>query len=317
MITKIRYLASFILVAGLLLCGTPAPAGHAQAAVARTVAILTPYMTAPATHEMVGLLQKGAMPYGWKTTLVTSEGDIATLASKMEDVIARKVSAILIVHTDLSLLKKQIADAGKVGIPVFGVGTLEIPGAAASVSSNSDDMSQMVTRYLFKRMGYKGNLVVLTYMPQPEVGERTKELYRLLKRYPAIHVVTQQQIDVSSMVQSGNQITTNLLTAHPQPGAITGVWCGWDEPAIGAAQAIMAAHRAGIYVTGIDGSAQAVSLIRQGSPLVATVKQRFDLQASAILARVARVFAGKPVTAPQIYTAAALITRASLMGKGS
>lgn len=309
MISKRRYLGPFVVVAGLVLGTTLSPAGRTRAAVTHTVAILTPYMTAPATHEMVGLLQKDAMPYGWKTTLVTSEGDIAPLASKMEDVIARKVSAILIVHTDLTLLKKQIADANKAGIPVFGVGTLEIKGAKASVSSNSDDMSQMVTLYLFKRMGYRGNLVVLTYTPQPEVGERTKELYRLLKRYPAIHVVTQQQIDVASMVQSGNQITTNLLTAHPQAGAITGVWCGWDEPAIGATQAIMAAHRHGIVVTGIDGSAQAVSLIQKGSPLVATVKQRFDLQAAAILRQVARVFAGKAVTASQIYTAAALITR--------
>lgn len=309
MTNQVRYLGLFVLAAGLLLSGTLAPVRRAGAVSARTVAILTPYMTAPATHEMVGLLQKDARPYGWKTTLVTSEGDIATLASKMEDVIARKVNAILVVHTDLSLLKKQITDAAKAGIPVFGVGTLQVTGATASVSSNSDDMARMVTLYLFKRMGYHGNLVVLTYTPQPEVGERTKELYRLLRRYPAIHVVTQQQIDVSSMVQSGNQITTNLLTAHPQPGAISGVWCGWDEPAIGAAQAIMAARRRGIAVTGIDGSAQAVSLIRQGSPLVATVKQRFDLQATAILGQVDRVFTGKPVTAPQLYTAAALITR--------
>ena len=56
------------------------------------------------------------------------------------------------------------------------MGTVEVPGAAASVSSNSDQMSSLVTLYLFKRMGYKGNLVVLTYMPQPEVHERTMEI---------------------------------------------------------------------------------------------------------------------------------------------
>src|SRR5260370_9719237 len=172
-------------------------AGAARPAVAqRTVAILTPYLTAPTTHQMVGYLQQDAVPYGWKTTVVTSDNDIAALASKMEDVIARKVSAIMIVHTDLSLLKKQIANANKAGIPVFGVGTLETTAVASSVSSNSDQMSTLVTQYLFKRLGYKGNVVVLTYTPQPEVNERTRQFYRLLKQYPALHVVTQQQIDV-------------------------------------------------------------------------------------------------------------------------
>jgi ribose transport system substrate-binding protein len=278
-------------------------------ATGRTVAILTPYLTAPATHEMVGLLQKDAAPYGWKTSVVSSDGDIGALAGKMEDTIARKVDAIVVVSTDLHLLKKQIADAGAARIPVFGLDAASIPGVAASASSNSDQMSSLVTEYLFKRLGYKGNLIVLTYTPQPEVNERTKQFYRLLKRYPALHVVAQQQIDVSSMVQSGNGITTNLLTANPKPGAIAGVWCGWDQPAIGAAQAIQAAHRAGVIVTGIDGSDQAVSLIKKGSPLVATVKQHFDTQASMITAQVARVFAGKGPSSRQLYAPAALITR--------
>jgi len=299
------------LVGGTVL--TPGLSAHAArpGASQRTVAIVTPYLTAPATHDMVGLLQRDAAPYGWKTTVVSSEGDIGALASKMEDVITRKVSAIIVVSTDLHLLKKQIADAGAARIPVFGLDAASIPGVASSASSNSDQMSSIVTEYLFKRLGYKGNLIVLTYTPQPEVNERTKQFYRLLKRYPGLHVVAQQQIDVSSMVQSGNGITTNLLTANPKQGAIAGVWCGWDQPAIGAAQAIQAAHRSGIIVTGIDGSDQAVSMIKRGTPLVATVKQHFDSQAGLIVAQVARVFAGKGASAAQLYASASLITKGS------
>ena len=105
------------------------------------------------------------------------------------------------------------------------------------------------------------------------------------------------------------------LTANPKQGSITGVWCGWDEPAIGAAQAIMAAHRTGIIVTGIDGADQAVSLIRKGTPLVATVKQHFDTQTRLIVQQVARVFAGKKPSAAQLYAPASLITRNSLLGR--
>jgi len=285
------------------------PARAARQAAGRTVAIVTPYLTAPATHQMVGLLQADGAAHGWTTTVVSSDGNIGTLAGKMEDEINSRVSAIIVVSTDLHLLKGQIADAGKARIPVFGLDAAAIPGVEASASSNSDQMSSLVTLYLFKRLNYKGNLVVLTYTPQPEVNERTKEFYRLLKKYPGLHVIAQQQIDVSSMVQSGNSITTNLLTANPTDGSINGVWCGWDEPAIGATQAIQAAGRAGILVTGIDGSDQAVSLIKRGTALVATVKQHFDTQASLIVAQVARVFAGQRPTAPQLYAPASLITR--------
>lgn len=308
-----RRIAAAFLATGMIAAGLGAPAHSLQAA-ARTVAIVTPYLTAPATHQMVGLLQADAMPYGWTTTVVSSDGDIGVLASKMEDVISRKVSAIIVVSTDLHLLKKQIADAGSAHIPVFGLDAAAIPGVAAAASSNSDQMSSVVTEYLFKRMGYRGRVVVLTYTPQPEVNERTRQFYRLLKKYPAIKVVTQQQIDVSSMVESGNKITTDLLTANPQNGSITGVWCGWDQPAIGATEAIVAAHRAGIVVTGIDGSDQAVSLIKKGSPLVATVKQHFDTQAALITRQVALVLAGKKPAAQQLYAAAALLTHATLTG---
>ncbi len=301
------------LLACVALAAAPPTLAAPLGAPARTVAIVTPYLTAPATHEMVGLLQNDARPYGWKTIVVSSESDIPTIASKMEDVITRKVSAIVVVSTDLHLLKKQIADAQAAKIPVFGLDAEAVPGVVASVSSNSDQMSSLATAYLLKRMGYKGNLVVLTYSPHPGVHERTLQMYRMIKKYPAVHVVTQQEIDVTQMVPSGNKITANLLTAHPKAGDITGVWCGWDQPAIGATQAIMAAHREGIVVTGIDGSEQGVSLIKKGTPLVATVKQQFDKQAALITKEVARAFAGKAASARQLYAPASLITRDTLM----
>jgi ribose transport system substrate-binding protein len=263
---------------------------------------------------MVTLLKQDAVPYGWKTNVVTSDGDIGRLASKMEDVITSKVSTVVVVSTNLQLLKKQIADAGKAHIPVFGLDAAAIPGVAAAVSSSSDQMSGLVTRYLFKQMGYKGNVVVLTYTPQPEVNERTMEFYRLVKQYPGIHVVIQKQIDVSSMAASGAKIAANLLSAYPQLGAITAFWCGWDQPAVGATLAIQATHRKGVLVTGIDGSDQAISLITKGSPLIATVKQQFDTMSSMIAVQVARVLGGKAPIAQQLYAPASLLTRATLTG---
>ena len=117
--------------------------------------------------------------------MVTTEGDIGALASQMEDMITRKVDAIIVVKHRPAPAQEADRRRRRGISRSLGSTQMDVPGVATSVSSNSDQMSSLVTLYLFKRMGYKGNLLVLTYMPQPEVNERTKEFYRLLKRYPA------------------------------------------------------------------------------------------------------------------------------------
>ena len=54
-----------------------------------------------------------------------------------------------------------------------------------------------------------------------------------------------------------------LLAANPEAGSIAAVWAAWDQPAIGAMQAIEAAGRSneGIVIVGIDANPQAEMLL--------------------------------------------------------
>ncbi len=276
---------------------------------ARTVAILTPFQQSVTTGEMITALQAQAARRGWKTNVVDTKGDVGQLASRMEDVISSKVSAIVIVSTDPNALKNQITSANSAGIPVFGLDSGYISGMAMNATSDNTAMGKAISTFLFKAMNGKGKLVVLTYRPHPGVLKRTQALDAALKAYPGIKVVTEQQVQVPGPIENSRKQMENILLANPAKGAITAVWAGWDEPAIGVAQALEAVGRRDIIVTGIDGNSQATEMIQKGSAIRATLKQNFPQMAALVAQQIERVFGGQKVTATELYAPASLITR--------
>jgi ribose transport system substrate-binding protein len=294
------------LVLGLSVIGS-GEANKAQ----KTVSILTPYLSSVTTNEMVGMLKTQAANRGWKTNVVDTKGDFGELASRMEDVISAKVDAIVLVSTDPNLVRTQIKDAAARGIPVFGCDSGFIEGMTVNATSDNAAMSKMITEYLIKQLGGKGRLIVLTYRPHPGVLKRTLLLDEILKKNPGIQVVVEQQVQVPGPIENSRKQMESLLLANKKEDSITAVWCGWDEPAIGATQAIMSANRKNIVVTGIDGTSQAVEMIKKGTPLIATVKQNFSGMAEVIIKQIALVFQNKKVEGNELYVPGTLITKAN------
>lgn len=276
----------------------------------KKIAILTPYLSSVTTNQMVDLLQKESKAKGWEANVVDTKGDVGQLASRMEDVIATNVDAIVLVSTDPNQVKAQIQAAKEKNIPVFGCDSGYIDGMAMNATSDNTAMSKMITDHLFKQLGNQPiNLVVLTYRPHPGVLKRTLELDKLRKQNPNVKKVIEQQVNVPGPIENSRKQMENLLLANKEKGSITAVWAGWDEPAIGATQAIQSAKRNDIIVTGIDGNSQAIDLIKKDSPLVATVKQNFTGMAELVTKQIEQVFQGKAVTEKEQYAPATLITK--------
>jgi ribose transport system substrate-binding protein len=104
-----------------------------------------------------------------------------------------------------------------------------------------------------------------------------------------------------------------ILAANPEPGSIKAVWAAWDQPALGALQAIEAAGRQneGIVVTGIDANPQAREEIAKGGNFEATVAQDFTGIGTAAADAVTRVLAGEEIKQGVIYVPTKLITAAN------
>lgn len=275
----------------------------------KTVSILTPYQSSVTTNQMIEVLKSQAEAKGWKTEVIDTKGDIGQMASRMEDVITRKTDAIVIVSTDPGQLEAQIALAAEKGIPVFGCDSGYIEGMAMNATSDNAEMARMMTEYLFEQIGGEGQVLALTHRPHPGVLKRSVKLDEMLADYPGITIINELHVDVPGPIENARKQVESVLLANKEPGSIKAVWAAWDEPAIGAAQAIENAGRNEIVVAGIDGNSQAVEMIKEGSPIVATVEQNFTGMAELVIGQIEKVFAGNPVDASEMYAPARLITK--------
>ncbi len=276
----------------------------------KTVAMLTPYLASVTTNQMVKAFEKEGKGKGWDVITIDTKGDFGALASRMEDMIARRVDAIVLGMADPNQLKDQIRKANQAGIPVLGGDAGWIPGVACNVTSNNYVMSAMMTSYLLNAIGNKGGIVVFTHRPHHGVRKRTRVLEAVLAENPDVKVITEHHVQVPGPIEDARKAMESILIANPQPGSIKAVWAGWDEPAIGATQAIIAAGRQkDIVVAGIDGTSQAIDLIKKGSPFVATVSQDFEGMAKILVQQLERIFGGQGPSAIEIYAQSQLITR--------
>ena len=273
----------------------------------KQVSIITPYLSSVTTNQMANAMKEGMEVHGWKVTIVDTKGDFADLASRMEDLVSAKTDALVLVSTDPNLVQAQVEDAAKAGIPVFGCDSGFIEGMVVNATSDNYAMGVQLTNFIFEAIGNKGKIIALTHRPHPGVIKRSHALDDLLPQYPDITLITEQHVEVPGPIESSRQIMENLLLSNPQVGSIDAVWCAWDEPAIGVAQALQVAGREEIIVAGVDGNSQAIEMIKAGSPIKATVAQNFEGMAEIVVSEMAKYFAGETVEQGDKYAPAVLI----------
>ena len=237
----------------------------------------------------------------------TAEGPVIQAANVRA--LAAGTDAIVLVSADPSQLKNQLQDAFDAGIPVFGCDSGYIEGMQVNATSDNYQMGQLIVSYLFDDlMGGKGTVVALTHRPHPGVVKRCEAFDDQLKTHPDIELITEQHVPAEQPINDAQDIVQNLLTANPEKGSITAIFCGWDEPAIGAAQACAEAGRDEILIVGVDGNDQAVSLIQQGTDLKATVAQNFQGMTDIVADQLCKLFAGETIQPGELYADATLIT---------
>lgn len=276
----------------------------------KNVYIVTPYLTSVTTKDMAEYIKGNLEEVGCKVTVIDTEGDTATFASRIEDAVTAKADAIVIISVDPEYCKVQIQEAYEAGIPVFGCDAGYIDTMQMNATSDNYQIGQLITTYLFDKMDHKGNLVVLTHRPHPGVVRRTEALDDMLKDNPDIHVLTEEHVEVPGPIESGKSLMESIILANPEPGSITAVWCGFDEPAIGAAQALQEAGRTDVIVTGVDANEQAVAMIQAGNTaLVATVRQDFVGMAKIVTEEMIKVFNGEETTRGDFYAEAVIVDK--------
>ena len=276
----------------------------------RKVSLLTANLSSVTTNQMAEYMKQGLESYGIEVTIVDTKGDFGQLASRIEDSVSAKTDAIVLISADPVLVLSQLEVAFEAGIPVFGCDSGFVEGMQVNATSDNYMMGEDITRYLFDElMDGKGTVIALTHRPHPGVVKRSIAFDDLLKEYPDIKLITEQHVEVPGPIESARTIMENLLLSNSEKDSITAVWCAWDEPAIGATQALMDAGRSEVLVIGVDGNSQAVELINEGTNLKATMAQNFEGMANIVVTEIVKLFSGEEVVPGDQYAPALLITK--------
>jgi len=300
-----------IVALGLMASLTLGTSGVALAA-GEKVSVITPYLAATATGEMIEAFRAKAAEYQWEVDVVDTAGDMGTFASRVEDATTAGAAAIILVSVDPAQIQDQADKAKAAGIPLITIDGAKNPASVLNVTSDNYVLGQTMTKFLFDTLGGEGQIVRFFHSAHPGVHQREVALDDALKTATGITQVGDHYVQVPGQIDDSRAAMDALLLANPGDGAIDAVWAAWDEPGIGANLAIEAAGRTGIVIAGIDGNPQAIELIKACSAYIGTVRQGFGEMANIAADQLNTILAGGTPEADELYAPVELITRESL-----
>lgn len=215
--------------------------------------------------------QEEAKASGVTLIIMDSQNDSAKEASNVEDLISRKVDAILINPTDADAVVPSIKKANDANIPVFTIDRAANGGVVVShIASDNVAGGKMAAEFLGKALNGKGKVVELQGIPGTSAARDRGNGFdtTMAQEFPNIQIIARQPADFDRA--KALTVFENILTAQP---VINGVFAQNDEMVLGAIQAAEAAKRTGIIFVGYDAIDDAIKAIKEGK-LAATIQQQ-------------------------------------------
>lgn len=274
-----------------------------------TIAIVTPYLGNASTKEVIDLFTLDAQSRGWQVSVEDTAGDMNKLNSAFQNAAAQKPDAIVLGMGDPTQVSLGLKAAVDADVPVFAIDAAEADGILANVTSDNTDLGEQSANALIDAMGPGGSIVMLTHDPHPGVKARAAGAKAVFES-AGITILESKHVEVPGPVDDARKSVQDIISARGD--AVSGVWGGWDEPALGATQALESAGVTGVPVVGIDGQDFALAEIAKGGPFVATVKQDWSAIAKKTADLIAAQVAGTSPDRTQYELPGALITPADV-----
>jgi ribose transport system substrate-binding protein len=275
---------------------------------------VTPYLAQPGTQFMVEAFQAFGKSKGWTVNVIDTAGDVAAVVGRLEDVSNQGVNAIVL-NVDPAQVSAGLQAAKKANIPVFGMDAGADPLLVTNVTSNGYAMAAETATYVVDRLNGKGSVVMFVFDPYPPVQKRGIIANAIFANNPDIKVLDRITPDVKDGgIADSRAKMEAVLAANPKAGSISAVWAAWDQPALGALQAIEAAGRQkeGIVIVGIDANPQALDAISKGGNFEASVAQDFNGIGQTVGTLVETYLNKGKITQSTVYVPTKLVTAANV-----
>lgn len=260
-------LVSIMILTLLASCGAPAaPATQAPASGGDekiTIGVTMKFDDLWLTTLRDAMSDYAATQPNVELVMVDSKEDVATQLGQVENFVAQKVDAIVVIAANTDAADPMTKAAQDAGIPLLYVNRLpsNLPEGISYVGSESIQAGIMQAEWIAEQLGGKGNVVIMNGdLAQEAAQKRTEGEKQVFAKYPDIKIIREDTGNWSR--DQGLTLMENWLASGDQIDAVAS---NNDEMAIGALQAIEAAGKLGeIIVGGVDASPDALQEMDKG-----------------------------------------------------
>jgi ribose transport system substrate-binding protein len=253
-------------VAGLLLALGLAAPSYAQKPL-KAVAVTVGDLGNPFFVQIAHGAEAQAKKYNpaVKFTAESSNYDVNNQTNQMDNFVSSGVNLILLNAADSKGIAPAVLRAKAAGITVVAVDVAAEGGVDATVTSNNKQAGELDGKYVADRLKGKGQVVIVNGPPVSAVTDRVAGFVEVIKQYPDIKIVSQDQ-NAGGSRDGGLRVMTDLLTAFPKIDAVFAIN---DPTAIGCDLAAKQAQRKDFFIVGVDGAPDVVPSLKDPDSLIA------------------------------------------------
>lgn len=247
-----------------------------------TVGLAVANLQADFFNQIKQAVEAAGKEKGITVVTVDAKGDAATQVNQIQDLITRKIDALIYIPAGATAAGVPVKAAKAAGIPVVAVdrNAPDAPGDTF-IATDSVGAARTLGEHVCKVTGGKGVIAVV----QGQLGttpeqDRDKGFNEAIAKCPGLKIVA-KQASTMWMQDEGFAIGQDMLQRNPTINVFFG---RADALALGAAQAAKVAnmpHK--VYVFGFDGDVAGLKAVRDGV-LEATMTQRTQAMGRQALA---------------------------------
>lgn len=293
-----------------LLLATVAVAGMLSASVAaeaKTLGIVALLANDALNIDVIGGATEAAKAAGWDVKVIDTQASADKANAAMNTLAVEHVDAMFVLAFASSSIGSGLEAARQAKIPVATWGGELVPGIV--VTTSGQQVGDDSAKFLLEKVGDKADILALTFHPGKLCIDRGVAFENAAKGKADVKV-TYSEVTVPGQVQSGNALAQAWLTTHPEGGdRKLGIWSCWDEPTTGAVAALRQAGRTDVVISSINGSPQAVQMVKDGDMTATTWQPAYEEGKQVFQAILDSIAAGdswqpKVVTIPGVVVSA-------------
>jgi len=224
----------------------------------------------------VKAVEAKAKELGWDLKMIQGDFDFQKMNPAVESAIGQGADVILDGYTDNSSIASIVTAAKDAEIPIFAqdAGTEPTDSFVTNITTNQQQIVDKTLGAISDKIGgLEGKtIMVIGHDPHAGIRERSRLAVEALEKAGA--KIAGGEIQQVTNPGVGRTEALNFVADYlaANPNGLDAVWAGWDDAALGAAQALAEGDSAA-PVTGVDALSETIAAIEAGGNMLATIEQ--------------------------------------------